>query len=67
MTVGHGAVLHSCKIGDGSLIGMGAVVAVLCLSILYKVLKIDKVEEGRLKTSASKRSCVLNTKEDSHK
>jgi PiT family inorganic phosphate transporter len=27
-------------------IGMGAVVAVLCLSILYKVLKIDKVTEG---------------------
>jgi PiT family inorganic phosphate transporter len=27
-------------------IGMGAVVAVLCLSILYKVLKIDHVVEG---------------------
>jgi inorganic phosphate transporter, PiT family len=27
-------------------IGMGAVIAVLCLSILYKVLKIDKVEAG---------------------
>jgi len=27
-------------------IGMGAVVAVLCLSILYKVLKIDQVGEG---------------------
>ncbi len=27
-------------------IGMGAVVAVLCLSILYKVLKIDRVAEG---------------------
>jgi inorganic phosphate transporter, PiT family len=27
-------------------IGMGAVVAVLCLSILYKVLKIDHVAEG---------------------
>jgi PiT family inorganic phosphate transporter len=27
-------------------LGMGAVVAVLCLSILYKVLKIDRVAEG---------------------
>ncbi len=26
VTVGHGAVLHSCDIGDGSLIGMGAIV-----------------------------------------
>ncbi|MBN2072035.1 MAG: gamma carbonic anhydrase family protein [Candidatus Krumholzibacteriota bacterium] len=26
VTVGHGAVLHSCMIGNGSLIGMGAVV-----------------------------------------
>ena len=25
-TVGHGAILHGCKIGDGSLIGMGAIV-----------------------------------------
>ena len=23
--VGHGAILHSCKVGDGCLIGMGAV------------------------------------------
>ncbi len=26
VTVGHGAVLHSCTIGDGTLIGMGAVI-----------------------------------------
>lgn len=26
ITVGHGAILHSCTIGDGSLIGMGAIV-----------------------------------------
>lgn len=26
VTVGHRAVLHSCKVGDGALIGMGAVV-----------------------------------------
>lgn len=25
VTVGHGAVLHSCTIGDGSLVGMGAI------------------------------------------
>ena len=25
-TVGHGAILHGCTVGDGSLIGMGAVV-----------------------------------------
>ena len=27
VTVGHGAILHGCTIGDNSLIGMGAVVA----------------------------------------
>lgn len=26
VTIGHGAILHGCSIGDGSLIGMGAVV-----------------------------------------
>jgi carbonic anhydrase/acetyltransferase-like protein (isoleucine patch superfamily) len=26
VTVGHGAILHSCTIGDGCLIGMGAVI-----------------------------------------
>ena len=26
VTVGHGAVLHSCHVGDNSLIGMGAIV-----------------------------------------
>ncbi|HBL17155.1 MAG: hypothetical protein A2X36_16140 [Elusimicrobia bacterium GWA2_69_24] len=26
VTVGHGAVLHGCRIGDGALIGMGAIV-----------------------------------------
>ena len=26
VTVGHGAILHSCTVGDNSLIGMGAVV-----------------------------------------
>ena len=26
VTVGHGAVLHGCTIGDGSLVGMGAIV-----------------------------------------
>ena len=26
VTVGHNAVLHGCTVGDGSLIGMGAVV-----------------------------------------
>ncbi|MEM6904666.1 MAG: gamma carbonic anhydrase family protein [Pseudomonadota bacterium] len=26
VTVGHGAVLHGCSVGDGSLIGMGAMV-----------------------------------------
>lgn len=25
-TVGHGAILHGCMVGDGSLIGMGAIV-----------------------------------------
>lgn len=25
-TVGHGAILHGCRIGDGCLIGMGAIV-----------------------------------------
>jgi carbonic anhydrase/acetyltransferase-like protein (isoleucine patch superfamily) len=25
-TIGHGAILHGCSIGDGSLIGMGAIV-----------------------------------------
>ena len=25
-TVGHGAIVHGCEIGDGSLIGMGAIV-----------------------------------------
>lgn len=26
VTVGHGAILHSCRVGDGALIGMGAIV-----------------------------------------
>ena len=26
VTVGHGAILHSCEIGDNSLIGMGAII-----------------------------------------
>ena len=26
MTVGHGAILHGCTVGDGSLVGMGAIV-----------------------------------------
>jgi carbonic anhydrase/acetyltransferase-like protein (isoleucine patch superfamily) len=26
VTVGHGAIVHGCRIGDGSLIGMGAIV-----------------------------------------
>ncbi|MFA6508152.1 MAG: gamma carbonic anhydrase family protein [Treponemataceae bacterium] len=26
VTVGHGAILHSCVVGDGTLIGMGAIV-----------------------------------------
>ena len=26
VTVGHGAILHSCEIGDGSLIGMGSII-----------------------------------------
>jgi carbonic anhydrase/acetyltransferase-like protein (isoleucine patch superfamily) len=26
VTVGHGAILHSCIVGDGTLIGMGAIV-----------------------------------------
>lgn len=26
VTVGHGAILHSCRIGDNTLIGMGAIV-----------------------------------------
>lgn len=26
VTVGHGAIIHGCKIGDNSLIGMGAIV-----------------------------------------
>ncbi|MCQ2558161.1 MAG: gamma carbonic anhydrase family protein [Oscillospiraceae bacterium] len=26
VTVGHGAILHGCEIGDGTLIGMGAIV-----------------------------------------
>ena len=25
-TIGHGAIVHGCRIGDGSLVGMGAVV-----------------------------------------
>ena len=26
VTIGHGAILHGCKVGDNSLIGMGAIV-----------------------------------------
>ena len=26
VTIGHGAILHSCKVEDGALIGMGAIV-----------------------------------------
>lgn len=26
VTIGHGAILHSCTVGDGTLIGMGAIV-----------------------------------------
>jgi carbonic anhydrase/acetyltransferase-like protein (isoleucine patch superfamily) len=26
VTIGHGAIIHACRIGDGSLIGMGATV-----------------------------------------
>jgi carbonic anhydrase/acetyltransferase-like protein (isoleucine patch superfamily) len=26
VSVGHGAILHGCTIGDGSLVGMGAIV-----------------------------------------
>ena len=26
VTVGHGAILHGCQVGDGSLIGMGAII-----------------------------------------
>lgn len=26
VTVGHGAILHGCKIGDNSLVGMGAII-----------------------------------------
>lgn len=26
VTVGHGAILHGCEVGDGTLIGMGAIV-----------------------------------------
>lgn len=26
VTVGHGAILHGCEVGDGSLIGMGAII-----------------------------------------
>lgn len=26
VTIGHGAILHGCEVGDGSLIGMGAIV-----------------------------------------
>lgn len=26
VTVGHGAILHGCTIGDGALIGMGAII-----------------------------------------
>jgi carbonic anhydrase/acetyltransferase-like protein (isoleucine patch superfamily) len=26
VTVGHGAILHGCKVGDGCLIGMGAII-----------------------------------------
>jgi carbonic anhydrase/acetyltransferase-like protein (isoleucine patch superfamily) len=26
VTVGHGAIIHACNIGDASLIGMGAIV-----------------------------------------
>ena len=26
VTIGHGCIVHGCKIGDGSLIGMGAIV-----------------------------------------
>ncbi len=26
MTVGHGAILHGCTVGDNALIGMGAIV-----------------------------------------
>lgn len=26
VTVGHGAIVHGCKIGDGTLVGMGAII-----------------------------------------
>jgi carbonic anhydrase/acetyltransferase-like protein (isoleucine patch superfamily) len=26
VTIGHGAILHSCKVGDNTLIGMGAII-----------------------------------------
>lgn len=26
VTIGHGAIIHGCKIGDGTLIGMGAII-----------------------------------------
>ncbi len=26
VTIGHGAIIHACKIGDGCLIGMGAII-----------------------------------------
>ncbi|MDP6635573.1 MAG: anion permease [Phycisphaerae bacterium] len=41
-------------------VGMGAVVAVLCLSILYKVLKIDRVTEGVTPTFSGLQAIALS-------
>lgn len=48
VTVGHNAVLHSCAVGDGSLIGMGAILLSGC-----KVGKNAMVAAGSLLTSSS--------------
>lgn len=55
VTVGHGAILHACTIGDASLIGMGAivldraVVAKHCILGAGSVLSPGKVmEEGTM-------------------
>ena len=54
VTVGHGAILHGCTIGDGSLIGMGAIV--LNGAVLGKNCRVGA---GALVTEG--KSCPDNT------
>jgi carbonic anhydrase/acetyltransferase-like protein (isoleucine patch superfamily) len=49
VTIGHGAILHSCSINDGSLIGMGSII-------------LDRVKIGRNCLIAAGTTVTPNTK-----